>query len=210
MKVELVSITDEAERLIEQPVRISHKSEDNKIVGDLILKLINWKHYSPLEFGNACFYVGDISRVCLNQLVRHRLFSYVVKSQRYCDESNAEIIIPDNDILFVNDIFLKAEKQAQDNYKEAINNGLSKEDARLLLLEGTTTELYISGNFRQYRHFFELRLDKSAQWEIRDLASKMLEKLYQKCNSCFVDIYTNYMSEQDLNNDINNDEEYDI
>ena len=55
-------------------------------------------------------------------------------------------------------------------YKELIENGTKKEDARFVLPEATTTELIVTGNFQAWLDFIQLRADKHAQWEIREVA----------------------------------------
>jgi thymidylate synthase (FAD) len=59
-------------------------------------------------------------------------------------------------------------------YKELVDLGISKEDARFILPHGTETRLVMTMNARELHHFFTLRLCRRAQWEIRELARKML------------------------------------
>ena len=58
--------------------------------------IIGVGHLSVLRFGNAVFRIEGISRVCLAQLTRSKHLDYLVRSSRYCDESEAELILPDS------------------------------------------------------------------------------------------------------------------
>ena len=69
-----------------------------------------------------------------------------------------------------------AEKAAK-AYRRLIAKGVKKEDARFLLPEATKTSLVMTINARSLMNFLSLRLDKSAQWEIRELANAMVQAL---------------------------------
>lgn len=69
-------------------------------------------------------------------------------------------------------------KDCQKKYEQLVNNGVPKEDARYILPMGTTCNLKMGMNFRSLRNFLALRLDKHAQWEIRELA----HAIYDICN----------------------------
>ena len=66
-------------------------------------------------------------------------------------------------------------KEAAADYRAALANGIKPEDARYLLPEATKTNLVMTMNCRELFHFFDMRLSKSAQWEIRELANAMKE-----------------------------------
>ena len=57
----------------------------------------------------------------------------------------------------------------------------------MVLGQGYTTELIVTANARSLRHFFDLRLDNRAQWEIRDLAVRMFELVYEVAPELFED-----------------------
>ena len=73
-------------------------------------------------------------------------------------------------------------------YKILLDFGIKAEDARFVLPNACSTEIVVSGNFRQYRNFLKLRLSPRAQWEIRQAASIILDKLYEIAPSCFEDL----------------------
>ena|GEM_PF-195384 len=154
---------------------------------DMIRKVIQQGHESVLEHWYATFDIHGISRACLAQLTRHRIASYSVRSQRYCDESDAAAVIPDAPAA-LRARYEAAYRTAFGFYKVLLDAGVPKEDARLVLPEGTLTDLILTMNARELRHFFRLRLAREAQWEIRELATRMLELVREKAPNIFGDI----------------------
>lgn len=146
-------------------------------------------HQSILEHIVFTFRIEEISRVTLAQLTRHRLASYDVESQRYTDTNQQSIIIPpsiaQNDIL--HDEYFQIIKQTRAFYEKAVFMGIPKEDARYACMEGTCTRLILTMNARELRHFFSLRCCNRAQWEIRELADRMLAICKQECPAIFED-----------------------
>ncbi len=190
--VELISITPNAEKVIEQAGRTSYQSFDRiteNSAQNFIQMLIKRGHLSVLEHAYATFRLKNVSRALTHQLVRHRLASYTQKSQRYVDESNFEFIIPpsiikNDDALKIYSEFMKKVKEV---YKELRKKDILKEDARYVLPNATVTEIVITANMREYRHIFKLRCSSHAQWEIREVAIKMLKILKEKVPSIFAD-----------------------
>jgi len=190
--VELISITPNAEKVIEQAGRTSYQSFDRiteNSAQNFIQMLIKRGHLSVLEHAYATFRLKNVSRALTHQLVRHRLASYTQKSQRYVDESNFEFIIPpsikkNDDALKIYSEFMKKVKKV---YKELRKKDILKEDARYVLPNATVTEIVITANMREYRHIFKLRCSSHAQWEIREVAIKMLKILKEKVPSIFAD-----------------------
>lgn len=139
-------------------------------------------HEAPIEFAYIIFDIKGISRSCLAQLSRHRLCSFCVKSQRYVDQNKEGHIIPpkikENPEAL--SIYENAVMHVKNVYKELEELGIPREDARYILPEATTTDLMLGMNFRQLRHVLALRLDKHAQWEIRELANKIKDLIIEK------------------------------
>lgn len=161
--------------------RIAGISHGNDYVDEggclgLVSKCIMWGHDSVLEHVSMTFLITGISRACSHQLVRHRMASYTQKSQRYVKENGGFVFVQG-----MNDDMLKVYSDAMNNaysaYKELIKLGMPKEDARYVLPNATTTSLYVTMNGRSIRHFLKLRLDKSAQWEIRKLAGLIYDEV---------------------------------
>lgn len=146
-------------------------------------------HESILEHIVFTFRVEGVSRVLLAQLTRHRMASFEVESQRYTDIADQPVIIPPsiaNNGELQND-YLKLVQQSRAFYEKAVENGIPKEDARYAAPEGTCTRLILTMNARELRHFFSLRCCNRAQWEIRQLADRMLEICKEECPATFQD-----------------------
>ena len=82
---------------------------------------------------------------------------------------------------------------AFDVYQELIDNGVPKEDARMVLPIGTTTKLIATANFRQWMHVIELRCNKASQWEIRAVCTQILELLYKQAPNVFQDLAERFL-----------------
>ena len=140
-------------------------------------------HESVLEHAVYSFEVKGVSRALTHQLVRHRVASYSQQSQRYVRMAYSsrdcfDYVIPksiwDNSearALYENHMKATAEIYGRlvDCYK------LPMEDARYILPNATCTNIIVTMNARQLRKFFMLRMCSRSQWEIRELASRMLE-----------------------------------
>ncbi len=193
MKVKLLSITSNAEQLIELTGRTAYQSQD-KITNDsaekFIKSLVSRGHESVLEHGYASFKISGISRVTSHQLVRHRLASFTQKSQRYTSAKNFEYVIPEsiknNDTASI--IFKSIMEYSNRGYNVLKDLGIKNEDARFCLPEATETELVMTANFRELRHIIQLRTDKAAQWEIHEVCQEILKILKEKASSCFGDL----------------------
>ena len=126
--------------------------------------IIGVGHLSVLRFGSAVFRIEGISKVCLAQLTRSKHLDYLVRSSRYCDESEAEVYFPvafetlDPENLNVID---KHVQDAFQLYKELREGGFTKQDARYILPQAQETELYVCGNYQAWVDFIKLRLNNS-------------------------------------------------
>lgn len=138
-------------------------------------------HLSVFEHASVSFLVEGISRACSHQLVRHRLASYSQGSQRYVKGWPGNVIplsIESNEKAL--DAFMNALFVCQNAYKAMIDEcGIPAEDARYILPNSAETSLVVTMNWRELFHFLDLRTDKAAQWEIRELAFKMIEQLHE-------------------------------
>ena len=135
-------------------------------------------HTSVLEHANFTFYIEGVSRVLLAQLTRHRLASYSVESQRYVKMSNVQFVIPESILSLesdVRDFAIHHMTKSLFVYEDLIESGVPAEDARYILPQAVPTKLYLTMNARELLHFFSLRTCNRAQWEIRELAKKMLK-----------------------------------
>lgn len=148
----------------------SRAKDDINTRAQFVKGLIKSGHTSVLENAIATFDIKGISRACQNQIVRHRIgCSYCVQSMRYVNVEKNEVIIPRKLFMEWPDA-PEAVNEIRKMYKELLNIGVPKEDARYLLPLGTATNMTMTMNFRAIRHFLKLRLDKKAQWEIQQVA----------------------------------------
>jgi len=198
MKVTLID-ADTLKKCI-TAARTSHGSEsDNMGPKDkkLIRSLIEWKHTSIFEHCNYTFKIEGVSRALLQELVRHRMASYTVRSTRY----TLKDLTKDKDIEKVNtpagykkiverycvvpelpDVALKKfyETTAQ-NLKHILlflsKYKLPNDLIKYLLPESFKTELVITLNARSFRNFLKLRTSKAALWEIRELGLMMYKSI---------------------------------
>ncbi len=161
-----------ADSIVMKAISKCYQSKPNP---NAIKHCLERSHYSVFEHISFTFEVNNISRTCLAQLTRHRMASFSVESQRYCDytKKHVDFIVPDN--LQNNTTYDKAITNAFTSYKELRSTGIPPEDARFVLPEATATNLVFTMNARGLMHCFDLRLDKHAQWEIRKLFSEVLK-----------------------------------
>jgi len=196
MEVTLLSITPDAELLIEQAARTCYNSI-NKITNDshinFIQRLVKMGHESVLEHASATFRIKGISRACSHQLVRHRIASYSQRSQRYVSEENFSFVMPRTIIQHreAGKIFCNVISHMKQAYNELLELGIKKEDARYILPNACTTEIVMTANMREWKHFLKLRLSKKAQYEIRQLAKEILHILKDYCPNVFKDFVIN-------------------
>ena len=178
--------------LIAYCARVSNPSNEfNTDTGErLIRRLIEWKHWSPLEMCSATIGV-ETTRDIARQMLRHRSFSFQEFSQRYADPSaldntfvlrearlqdpkNRQNSIDTDDKHlqemweFKQQMVISAAKEA---YQWAIDHGIAKEQARSVLPEGnTTSKLYMNGTLRSWIHYIELRSGNGTQKEHMEVA----------------------------------------
>jgi thymidylate synthase (FAD) len=185
--------------LIAYCARVSNPANEfNKETGErLIRRLIEWKHWSPLEMCSATIGI-ETTRDIARQMLRHRSFSFQEFSQRYADPNSFEetfvirearlqdkknrqnSIETDNDELQAawiahQNAVIQRSKQA---YDWAIKNGIAKEQARAVLPEGNTvSRLYMNGTLRSWVHYIELRSGNGTQKEHIEVARAIAEAI---------------------------------
>lgn len=192
MKVELISITTNAEKLIENAGRTAYLSSEKAKGGSekkFIKMLVKSGHLSVLEHAYATFRIKGGSRAFTHQLVRHRLCSYTQQSQRYVDEANFNYIEPESikNIKKAHSIFIDFLKKTKEVYTELQDLGIKNEDARFLLPNAVESEIVVTANFREWRHIIELRGSEDAQWEIRKVTIEILKILKRHAPTAFGD-----------------------
>jgi thymidylate synthase (FAD) len=127
--------------------------------------------------------------------VRHRIASYSQESQRYVNLSDPEFVVPPGvaqspEAMRIWEDLTGRMKGA---YRDLRELGIKKEDARFLLPNATATRIVVTMNCRELRHFFRVRCDRAAQWEIRALAKEMLKLAYRVAPVVFQDLCTEFI-----------------
>lgn len=197
MQVELIAITrylrgsGAPEELLEHAGRVCYRSEPRGEPGRFLMARVREGHESLIEHASATFEISGVSRACTHQLVRHRIASYSQESQRYVDLSNPEYVVPpsvakDAEAL---EVWNKATAGLAEAYRSLRDRGVYKEDARFLLPNAAATRIVVTMNFRSWRHFIRERaLNRAAQWEIREVANRILDILHEQAPSVFEDL----------------------
>ncbi|MGC8587807.1 MAG: FAD-dependent thymidylate synthase, partial [Hydrogenobaculum sp.] len=172
---------EERDKTIEDILTLNKDSTIPNIVGSE--DNVTLVYISRAYYGYAVFYLEDISRVMTHQLVRHTFLNFSQRSQRYVLQFPKKKDLPRQDMMIIPptiknnnealDIFIKATKQSEDAYIDLVNMGIPAEDARFILPHGQKTNIVVSGPIPHIMDFINKRIEKGAQWEIRDVATKM-------------------------------------
>ena len=193
-KVKLISKTQgidgmSAEDLVAFTARVSNPANQMNMetAPKLLAYLIKNKHWSPFEMVSVTLEIKT-SRAIAAQILRHRSFSFQEFSQRYAeaqnvvryparrqDQKNRQNSVDDMS-KEDKDWFEEAQDEVWENclnlYKEALNKGIAKEQARFLLPLSTETTIYMSGTLRSWIHYLELRSANGTQKEHMDIAKE--------------------------------------
>ncbi len=185
MKVKLVAYTKDPEQVVTAAIRQCYsaigaselkKKTDKETRGRLIRQVIGSGHTSTLEHASFTFAIEGISRVTEIQMIRHRLASFSIQSGRYVKRRGAKFVIPEK--IKSNKEILKKYKKVltttQNLYEEMVERGIPAEDARYLQPQSLQIKAVVTMNARELLHFFNLRCCRRAQWEIQELANRML------------------------------------
>lgn len=197
--VTLMSKIDPVEYLkkIELCGRVCYKSED-KITDDsaeeFVKRLIKNGHEAMIEHGDSITVKFVCDRGVSHEIVRHRLFSFAQESTRYCNYSK------DDEITVINPGFWKKDSACYDAWLNAVSEaeyaylkltqeyGATPQEARSVLPNSLKTEIIVTGNPREWRHFFKLRLDKAAHPNMKMVAWMAFSILNSKLPALFSDI----------------------
>lgn len=139
-----------------------------------------FKHSSTLEHLVYTFDIDGISRACLQELARHRIASYSVKSTRYTlkelktattEEQLLSFLVPVNPVIDEGNIGRLGA------IRNVLQDGVSNDEVKYMLPEAYKTSLVMTINARSLQNFLSLRTSKSALWEIRELAKELYNTL---------------------------------
>ena len=187
MDVTLLYHTPEPERAVATAARLCYapvggrelmESLTDEKIRKVLTTIMASGHFSTLEHASYTFAVEGVSRALTHQLVRHRLASYNQQSQRYVKfKEEPPIVCPAS--VDTNpeaaQAFDEAIEACWQAYDKLVQAGVPAEDARYILPNACETKIVVTMNIRELMHFFSNRCCNRAQWEIRELAWKMLE-----------------------------------
>ena len=183
---------------IEKAGRTCYKSEDritDESAEAFVRKLIERGHESVLEHESITVrFICD--RGVSHEIVRHRIASFSQESTRYCNYSNDRF---GYEITFIKPYFLKegtvayalwstAMHLANIMYSDMLAEGCTPQEARSVLPNSTKTEVVMTANLREWRHFLKLRTAKAAHPQMRELTVPLLHELQERIPVVFDDI----------------------
>ncbi len=186
MNVELLYHTPDPERAVATAARLCYapvgaselmETLSEERIEKVLRTILTSGHFSTLEHASYTFAIDGVSRAMTHQLVRHRLASFNQQSQRYVTfKDEPDFIRPKSvEEAGAQEAFDEAAKAAFDAYAKLVELGVPAEDARYLLPNACETKIVVTMNIRELLHFFNVRCCSRAQWEIREVACKMLE-----------------------------------
>lgn len=198
----LIQCTQNAERTLERIARVCYNSEERmrcdcadgdcpkcrergeKFLGGLKRD----RHESIFEHASATFLLVT-DRGITHELVRHRLASYTQSSTRYIKyDDELPVVRP----IFTSELeeegWRRAMLAAEESYRKLLQAGVPAQNARDVLPTCTAAKLFVTANFREWRHILQLRLAKGAHPKIRVLSRLIFEKLSPHCPVYFSDL----------------------
>lgn len=187
--VEILDVIDGNDILkrIERIGRVCYKSEEritDESSNKFIRSILESGHESVIEHEKISVrFICD--RGVSHEIVRHRIASYSQESTRYCNYSKEKF---GNEITVIKPLFWKEDSDeykawhramllAEKAYNELTEMGAKAQEARSVLPNSLKTEIVVTMNLREWRHFFRLRTSEKAHPQMREVASMALEKM---------------------------------
>lgn len=181
----------DSEQLIEYAGRLCWATTDK--LGTNPRRIQEWikvGHESVIEHSSASFLIKS-SRVLTHELVRHRLASFSQRSQRYVKETRPKYIVPPELSKANAGAAVTFERQmvrAWETYDELLRLGLKPEIARYVLPNACETQIVMTMNFRELRHFIRLRTTARALPEMRAVAGEIRRIVKELAPEVFEDL----------------------
>lgn len=183
---------------IERFGRVCYKSESNiteDSASPFISKIIKSGHESVIEHEKVSVKI-ICDRGISHEIVRHRIASYSQESTRYCNYIKDKF---GNELTFIKPIFwteespeyklwLSTMQNIENTYMQLLNFGSRPEEARTVLPNSLKTEIIVTMNLREWRHFFKLRTSNRAHPQMREISIPLLEKFKELLPCIFDDI----------------------
>ena len=185
-------------RKIEAAGRICYKSEENITDGSaeiFVRSILKNGHESVIEHEKISVRVV-CDRGVSHEIVRHRIASYSQESTRYCNYSKEKF---GKELTFIKPVFWEEDskeyqlwknlmKKTEASYNELIEMGAAPQEARSILPNSLKTEIVITMNLREWRHFFRLRTSKKTHPQMRQISRMILEYFKENIPAVFDDI----------------------
>lgn len=189
-------ITPEPLRIIEAAGRVCYKSED-KITGgsaeDFVRRIVARGHEAVIEHASASFRIVT-DRGITHEIVRHRLASYCQESTRYCNYAGERfgqeisVIEPPGMDAAQRAAWAAGCEAAEAAYFKMLEAGAPPQIARSVLPTCLKTEIVMTANFREWRHFLRLRLASGAHPQVIEVSRLIRSILLQECPAVFGDL----------------------
>lgn len=183
---------------LEMAGRTAYKSED-KITSDsakdFVKMILKRGHLSVLEHQSITVRVV-CDRGVSHEIVRHRLASYTQESTRYCNYTKgkfgSEITVIEPCFWTKDDekrkVWEQTIAQVETGYNKLIELGATPQEARSVLPNSLKTEVVMTMNLREWRHFLTLRTSKAAHPQMREIAIPLLTMFKERVPIVFDDI----------------------
>lgn len=183
---------------IERAGRVCYKSED-RITEDSAIKfvknILKSGHESVIEHEKITVRI-ICDRGVSHEIVRHRIASYSQESTRYCNYNQNRF---GKELTFIQPLFwdegteeykiwLRTMQMIENNYNELIEKGAQPQEARSILPNSLKTEIIVTMNLREWRHFFRLRTALNAHPQMREIACAILDEFQKRVPVIFDDI----------------------
>lgn len=191
-------------KFIERVARVCYKSEnriseDGESAKKIVQMLIDRGHEAMLEHSQlSVLFVCD--RGISHEIVRHRMASFAQESTRYCNYSKDKFA---NEITVIGPCFFEKSnapsnslyfewlircEACETTYFSLLHNGATPQEARSVLPNSLKTEIVMTANYREWRHFLKLRTAQAAHPQMRELAVPLLHELQSRIPIIFDDI----------------------
>jgi thymidylate synthase (FAD) len=183
---------------IERCGRVCYKSEDKttkfSAIG-FIEKIIKSGHESVIEHEKITVKI-TCDRGVSHEIVRHRIASYSQESTRYCNYSQSKF---GRELTLIKPCFWSEDSEEyrvwlqtmqiiEENYNKLVDVGAKPEEARSILPNSLKTEIVVTMNLREWRHFFKLRTSNRAHPQMREVAVPLLKHFKEILPVIFNDI----------------------
>lgn len=189
---------DEILKKLERIGRVCYKSESritNDSAKQFIANIIESGHESVIEHEKISVRI-ICDRGVSHEIVRHRIASYSQESTRYCnyaDEKFGKELTLIKPVFWAEDseeyeCWLEIMQKIEDSYNYLMEKGVKPQEARSILPNSLKTEIIVTMNLREWRHFFKLRTSLRAHPQMREVACAILDEFKKRIPIIFDDI----------------------